>query len=82
MSNKSYKLKSTKLEDGRTYFVSDDLPGFRVLVGAEENSDEKIIEIFREFMPIYMASEARRLAPKIIRNTDNQSEVSMEFAPA
>ena len=62
----TYVLDGKRREDGSLYITSGDLPGFRLVVGPEENLEQEVTKAVNAFYPLFMASKARAEAERVL----------------
>lgn len=75
----SFRIEARPRANGKVYFTSQDLPGFRLLLDHRESADDyrdDILAALEAFYPLFKAAEARQKTPSIIsaeRPTDYDS---------
>jgi len=62
MASETFTFHGKEMEDGRVYFSSKEMPGFRLIVHPGENTEAKLHSAFMDFLPHHMASKARQAA--------------------
>lgn len=68
MEAKEFRIEGRPRDDGKVYFTSQDLPGFRLLLDYREDPNdyrEEIVAALEIFYPLFKAAEARQMTPSI-----------------
>lgn len=75
MTTEKFRIEARLRPDGKVYFTSQDLPGFRLLLDRRDDPDDynsEIIAALEVFYPLFKAAEARQKTP-IIETADRSA---------
>ena len=83
MLTETFELRGEPRPDGRMYFTSPDLPGFRLLLEQRDEPSaykDEIISALRQFYPLFKAAEAKRRTVRIVApaRSENRERADQE----